>query len=494
MNLKQRHPFGYRTPKYFQLAGRRGLCQSLLLVSLIPLAISGCAAKRMNADFISFEKAYAETSNREELLNLARLQNHDPTYFFKLGQITSAYKMQASLTATGNKVTQGTLAGANVIGGGTPGLIYENDPSFTFIPVNDDTSAQLLLKPVPAETFYNLYLQGWRVDQLFRLMVDRIELSTPTADGKGCSVETIRNVPPPVYSKSDAAMDADYLRDASNYVTFLRISALAYGLQKHGHLLLRGTIQFVPYDKNSVLAGENNQNGPKATDLAAAAAKSESWEYDGKQWILGRQIFTAMFYLNPRPGETQPDPNLQTIKSNILNDSRMKGLENGPALDNSLSVLANGFSIEGAPTDDADGNDSCKSVKGVSAHLVVRSLIGLMAAVAQEETPYDALAQRNPAIPTTRANDQQMNFAQAVPRIEQVPALRLKWIAQDKGTQPVIDVSYKGKYYLITDTGNPETPENQYWNRDMFRLINQLTAQVTVDISKFPLPGILRVD
>jgi hypothetical protein len=28
----------------------------------------------------------------------------------------------------------------------------------------------------------------------------------------------------------------------------------------------------------------------------------------------------------------------------------------------------------------------------------------------------------------------------------------------------------------------------------MFRLINQLTAQVTVDISKFPLPGILRLD
>ena len=414
------------------------------------------------------------------------------------------------MSASGNKVTQGNL-GANVTGGGTPGLIYENDPSFTFIPVNDDTSAQLLLKPVPAETFYNLYLQGWRVDQLFRLMVDRIELTTPTADGKGCAVDTIRNVPPPAYAKTDAAMDADYLREASNYVTFLRVSALAYGLQKNGHLLLRGSVRFVPHDTKSALTGESN--APKATDIAAAAAKNESWENDGAKWILGQQIFSAEFYLNPEPGATIDDPNRKTIKADILRDSRMKGLDNDSALDNALSVLAGGFSIEGTPTADGQASDSCQTTKGVSAHLVMRSLIGLMAAAAQEETPFDdlakknpilavaaqeeapfkALANNNPAAPATPGTGQQMKFSDAVPLIEQVPALRLKRTAQDKGTQPVIDVNYKGKYYLITDIGNAETPENQYWNRDMFRLINQLTAQVTVDISKFPLPGILQL-
>jgi hypothetical protein len=453
----------------------------LLVVSLASLATSGCAAKRMKADFTTFEKAYAETSNREELLNLARLQNHDPTYFFKLGQISSSYRMQASLTGAANKVIQGNL-GAAVIGGGTPGLIYENDPSFTFIPVNDDTSAQLLLKPVPAETFYNLYLQGWRVDQLFRLMVDRIELATPTADGKACTIDTIRNVPPPAYPQPTAAMLADYTREAINYATFLRVSALAYGLQKHGHLLLRGSTRFVPLDGKSVLSGENGQNDPKATDLAAAAAKNQSWEFDGKQWILGQQIFSAEFYLNPQPGASTTDPNRQKIADNIVHDSRMKGLESGPTLENSLNVLANGFSIEGAPTGDQQANDSCQASKGVSAHLVMRSLIGLMAAAAQEEKPFDALIGTDTG-----------NIRESVPPIEQVPALRLKWIPQDKGTQPVIDVNYHGTYYLITDTANPETPENQYWNRDMFRLINQLTAQVTVDISKFPLPGILQL-
>ena len=136
-------------------------------------------------------------------------------------------------------------------GGGTPLVNYEHDPIFTFVPVNDETNARLLLKPVPAETFYILYEQGWRVDQLFRLMVDRIELTRSSA--QYCTVETIRNTPPAVYHKPDGTPDLDYLRDPdelSSYVTFLRINAVVYWLQKHGYLLLRGTSNFVPYDSN----------------------------------------------------------------------------------------------------------------------------------------------------------------------------------------------------------------------------------------------------
>jgi len=145
------------------------------------------------------------------LLNLARLENRDPTYFFKIGQITSAYKMAASLTGLARMPPQPPIPHRRPAGGGTPVATYENDPIFTFIPVNDETNAQLLLKPVPAETFYILYQQGWRADQLVRLMVDRIELTRVTAHG--CTVETLRNTPPPVYIKPDGAAEADYLRN-----------------------------------------------------------------------------------------------------------------------------------------------------------------------------------------------------------------------------------------------------------------------------------------
>ena len=73
----------------------------LLLIVLLSLGLCSCAVKRLRTDFVGFERIYAETSNREVLLNLARLQNRDPTYFFKIGQITSSYKMQASVTGNG---------------------------------------------------------------------------------------------------------------------------------------------------------------------------------------------------------------------------------------------------------------------------------------------------------------------------------------------------------------------------------------------------------
>jgi hypothetical protein len=474
---------------------------AFVLLSVALVLLPGCAARRMRSDFIGFEKAYAETSNREVLLNLARLQNHDTTYFFKLGQISSSYRMQASLSGTGNYVIQGTGQGGNATGGGTPGLTYENDPAFTFIPVNDETSAQLLLKPVPAQTLYNLYLQGWRVDQLFRLMVDRIELTTPNADGKSCSVKTIRNVPPPKPAGADSD-DKAYLREASSYATFLRVSALVYGLQKHGYLKLRGTSTFVAFDAKSGLpaaaAGAPDANAPKATDFATAASKNESWRLEGNQWVLGQQVNGAEFYLtNPPPAvaAVARSDRYKALKDEVLSDDSMQGLQEGEGPDQVLDILSSGFSIEEAPGAGGTADNGCGSghANGTSAHLVLRSLIGLMAAAAQEESAFDALKANTHLLPASTSADKLLTFAQAVPPIEQVPSLRLTWSPEDKAGPGLVEVSYRGKEYMIADSGSTLVAANQYWNRDMFRLVNQLTAQVTVDISKFPLPGILQL-
>lgn len=477
----------------------RGTRLRLLLICLLLRSLCGCAVKRLKTDFVGFERVYAETSNREVLLNLARLQNRDPTYFFKIGQITSAYRMQTSLTGTGSYA----VGNSNPIiggpaGGGTPFASYEHDPIFTFVPVNDETNARLLLKPVPAETFYILYEQGWRADQLLRLMVDRVELTRSSA--QGCTVETIRNVPPVVYLKPDGTPDTDYLRDPdalSSYVTFLRINALVYWLQRHGYLLLRGTNTFVPYNSASGL-DENAANAPKAQDLVTASQKNAVWEHVGAKWLLGEKVFSPMFSLYPLHAEgTKLLPHIGQIKEEILNDPEMKEFKQGPALGVILASLAQGFAIEGS----SDHRDSCNSTPGtygISAHLVMRSLIGLMAAAAQEQIPYDTLAHANPIVPNSRnvPPDQQLKnpprFLDAVPAIERIPLLRLTGAPEDQETEPIIEVNYRGTIYRIADKKNADGTDNQYWNRDMFRLINQLTSQVTVDVSKFPLTEILR--
>jgi len=498
----------------FPPAKKTGKYLLLLLAGLLPFGLSGCATKRLKVDFTGFEKAYAQTSNQEMLLNLARLENRDPTYFFKIGQITSAYKMNVSLSGNAGYSLQSTnVAAGSPTGNGTPSAIYENDPIFTFIPVNDETNAQLLLKPIPAESFYFLYEQGWRVDQLVRLMVDRFEVTRYNGSDGTCTVETIRNTPP-----------ADYLRDGdalSSYTTFLRVNAIIYWLQKHGYLLLRGQNTFQPYslDNNSGLDTNDakgqglSANAPKGQDFVNAAQKGAVWELmptngDPKtqKWVLGEKVFSPNFSLYPLAANgTKLGPDIKKIEDQIMNDPEMTELREGPALHAVLTELASGFTIEGTAslgtTTQADAcSDPTSKKSAVSVHLVMRSLIGLMAAAAQEQGPYEAIEKSNPLIPPSpylspaqvAALGPAKPFAQEVPAIERLPLLRLRCAKEDEAAPPIIELNYRGKDYRIVDQRTTEGSDNQYWNRDVFRLINQLTSQVTVDISKFPLTEILQ--
>ncbi len=100
------------------------------------------------------------------------------------------------------------------------------------------------------------------------------------------------------------------------------------------------------------------------------------------------------------------------------------------------------------------------------------------------------------------------SFTSLVPKIEQLPVLKL---TEREGDAPLsarnafelgklgLNVKYRGRDYYIADSessgakGFPFVSDNQYWNRDMFRLINELSSQVSVDISKFPLPEVLQL-
>ena len=41
-----------------------------------------------------------------------------------------------------------------------------------------------------------------------------------------------------------------------------------------------------------------------------------------------------------------------------------------------------------------------------------------------------------------------MTFGQAVPPIERLPSLRLKWVSADKNGPPLVEVNYRGGNYL----------------------------------------------
>lgn len=543
------------------------------LVMTALFATSGCAVHRVRTDFVGFEKAYADTSNRELLLNLARLQNHDPTYFFKMGQITSSYKMAASLSGNGNYVIQGTN-GANATGGGTTGLTYENDPLFQFIPVNDETNAQLLLKQIPAETFYILYQQGWRIDQLFRLMVDRIEVTVQAgADvSAGCNVTVYKNVPPS-FDGSIVKPKSFEDKELSSYAGFLRASAIAYSLQKHGNLALREVSKFVPLDAQSLPADPapakqggspgNSVAPPGGTtspaqpitarqpppaanakpegvtevtiaDVEKAAEKDFSYETVGKDTVLiGRRMPSARFYIIPSMPQKDVPEGILGVLYNLRHDSQLPNLAaevvqwesthgsiktTGDAVSSNtafgifLAAVQNGFAIEddvsqpvvnGGPCPVSDDSSGKPAQPNITARLVLRSLIGVMTAAAQEQESFDKFLDTDPIFTLLSEEPDGVNFKKAVPDIELLPILRINWNQDKQHTPALIDLSYRDLRYLVADPFPGQSPvpgepplmaTDVYWNRDVFRLIAALTAQVTVDTSKYPIANILQVN
>jgi hypothetical protein len=419
----------------------RRIGASLCLAGLAAFSLSGCAAHLLRSDFKGYEAAYAESSNRQILLNLARLNQHHPTYFFKLGQIATNYRIQAGLS--GNGTYSPTGVPRDVGGGGTPTASYEKDPQFIFIPVNDDNVAQQLLRPIRSEHFYILFQQGWRLDQLLRLMVDRIEYK-PTTGGAS---QVIRNTPS--------------IENITGYLTFLRISAIVYYLQQHGYLLLTAGKPTFEAQVKGV------QTEPRAQDIQDAVSKNLIWQKEQGGWSLGAMVVEPKFQLN------LGTKSLDSLATEIRNYS--KGLD-VDSLGPTLSIIQSGFSVQG----DYASEESAKGEKG-SAQLVMRSLIGAMAAAAQEQETFDELMKKIPS-------------GQAQPPGEELrPLLRLTWGDGSQLTTPLVQLNYLGKSYLIADEQAGSALAASSWNRDLFRIISQLSSQVTVDISKFPLPEILQL-
>jgi hypothetical protein len=439
-------------------------CAGLALLCVAALFLSGCAARALRTDYRDYENSYAESSNRQMLLNLARLSEHHPTYFFKMGQITTNYRYQATLSGNGTYSPPNYPAGPG--GGGTPGALFEKDPGFSFVPVNDDSTARQLLQPMPAELFYVLFQQGMRVDELMRLMVDHIEYRPdPSSD----VVHTIRNVA----SESN-------LKD---YLTFLRISALAYHLQRRGHLIFSADQKFQPVLTGGVTLTGNS--APQAKDIVDAWTKNLVWQQDPANkdsWQLGQFVTLPKFKLTPsyQPGDKEHPSNVKAYDIEI----DMPELANVLSLGPTLQILdSNGLGF-GVLETSGDASKAAKAGQG-SAQLVMRSLIGMMAAAAQEQKTFDGLM-------ALAAQDKTQD---PIPAAEKMPLLTLNWDHKEISelTPVLTSLEYMGKNYLIADPRSDNPLKESSWNRDNFRIITLLGNLITVDIKNFPPQQILQL-
>jgi hypothetical protein len=481
------------------------LCSAALL-------LAGCGHMRYQGDSNGFNTAYADSSNRQMLLNLARLDQHDPTYFLQFGQISVSYQFTSSLNGTANNTIPQSTQHVPILGEtGVLGLGASTQPAFTFIPVNDQLVAQELLQPVNAQVLYSLFEEGAPVDELLRLMVERMEIQLP-----GQTTST-------VFTNSLIDDNSPVHDGIQSYATFLKVCAIARQLQLADCLELKMVSKFKEVAKGW------STDSLKSSDIVSAQAKGLVYKHekDGK-WHLGSMEMTPKFVLKP-----DSDAVLAALGRNPY-------YAQGLSLGNMAKILTSGFTVEGtvsnaqasstgdgsgsksddssASGDDSNGgggkggdkgggaqgndppaksddpssgsdysnsvvddSDDDNSSNGEGSRLVLRSFLLILTAAAQEQNGFQKYF-----VPSKYYN--------VTPLEERQPILKIRWDSSDgKTISPLMSLIYHGTYYQITDPDTGSIDQQSTWNRDVFRLIVQLASQVSVDISKFPLPTSLQV-
>ncbi len=488
------------------------------------LLVVGCATKQFEPDFATYSEAYAQNQNWQMLLNIARLDQGYPSYFLVIGAIHLLRNQTGSLQGAGtmsrtagqsvtNTVTRTV---SNVLSGTlTPNASTNVQPSFDFIPINSTEAAQQLLAPISIDAFNTLYQQGWPVDQLLRVMVERIEVDFYDKDGNATRL---------VLTNSPTRAENWQL-----FARFLRACEVVRELQKKGGLRLALENQPLP---PVLLAGGQDDSG------SAAGSGSSGGSAKGAGGTKGR-AGSATGGSTADTKATQSSPNQQTIyrfvaDPKILNEvladlSRQAPFQlaaqedqveeqqeaqaakeraaakaaGAPAEEVPLGHFAQVFSSpltvsSGSPVESAGGQlDEHPTGKQrqyrntVHTVLVLRSFRNMLDAIAQEQRNWDLLA-----------NNRAINFLDHVPAHQRHPVLRTDWSAQKVPLgRPVVSLTFGGKHYEITDpVGLPEgavpldatardLPSLEArWNRDVFRLLIDLSAQVSVDITKFQRP------
>ncbi|HWA08055.1 MAG TPA: hypothetical protein VG838_01175, partial [Opitutaceae bacterium] len=161
---------------------------------------------------------------------------------------------------------------------------------------------------------------------------------------------------------------------------------------------------------------------------------------------------------------------LDEVLAGFARDARYAG---GNTIENFREVFRSSLTVgSGATVDPAAETDASR--RGPHSVLVLRSFRNVLDAVAQEQRAFDELAGRDPT------------FLAQIPERQQRPVLRTDWAGQKVTLlKPVAQLSYFGNTYQVTDAAGTPASLDSRWNRDVFRLLIDLSSQVTVDITKF---------
>ena len=510
------------------LMGKRGTFFACVGLSFL---VASCRTPHvpLRGQFESYNEAYGDALNEQMLLNLARLQNGHPAYYLAIGALNNKFNNTegATIGQTGSFTDSKNTVDTSQVSGGVLKLVsqavtyalspvfgysaggsfsHSSSPDFQFIPLNNEGEVKQVLQPIDTDVFFALYEQGYPIDQLLRVMIERIETPTLADQEKLVLVNSPTESTPMYYAR--------FLRTCA-ILRVLQIEGLLR-LQANNELELLGPVSFGQAKSPSSPPGRGeapaasaspDSGNPTLKDYSDAAAANMVIKTNANGgWLLYQKHPNTKFVLRDNdedlgslPDNLPKDWTIKLLSANLTTESfftnqppeKQKALEHfakflantitavetNPAtaeikqknqqgsIVNVIIALSRGISVQTVPGDVAEG----------STRLVLRSFNRAMEGVATEQAGFEFIASTN------------ADFNEIVPALEHRPILKMLWTGHSTNSleRPLQTLRYAGQNYIITDPIiNPLDPA-QRWNRDVFRLMVALSSQVTVDISKF---------
>ena len=156
----------------------KGICYfrfPFLMVAAV-FVLSACTSfgpRRVGPDRFNYSEALANSARDQMLLNLVRIRYLEEPVFLAISSILTQYVYNVGASAGANilldEVTDNT---SNVSAGANLG--YEERPTITYIPIEGRDFTDRMQTSMPSDTIFAAAQQGWSVDMLIRLGINRI--------------------------------------------------------------------------------------------------------------------------------------------------------------------------------------------------------------------------------------------------------------------------------------------------------------------------------
>lgn len=217
--------------------------QSLCVVAAVAAGLLGAAAgcsvgpAVLQGNRAAYNAAAQRSANEQLLLNLVRLKYREPMLFLRIGSISSHFNVSANASLSGtwpDASPDSYAAGA--------GASYSEQPTLTYTTLEGEEFANRILTETDMGTFTLLVRGGWNIEDLMRIMVERIG--------------PLRNYP------SESAGP-----QATSYEKFMELVGIWKGLQRGGDL------SFLRAPGQTVVVAENIP--PEQVDLSAQMAADQ---------------------------------------------------------------------------------------------------------------------------------------------------------------------------------------------------------------------------